>query len=162
MPSPMLIMGILLALSVAGNAILSKLYVGAKQDVARVTQAYDSFKAQVKVEGDKAATVAKAKEMSDKLAKDTADAENKATVAALNTAITKLRSDSDRARGSLVPPAPAGSKRPDLACFDRAALESADGIFLAEVRGIADKGTTATVNLATASKWATSLGVPPH
>ena len=54
MPSPTIILGLLLALAVAGDALLAKLYVGAKQDVARVQQAYDSFKAQVKVEGEEA------------------------------------------------------------------------------------------------------------
>ena len=156
MPSPTIILGLLLALAVAGDALLAKLYVGAKQDVARVQQAYDSFKAQVKVEGEEAQKKAAAQEMSDKLRKDTADAENKATVASLTADIAKLRHDRDSARGDFLPAAPAGSSRPDLSCYDRAALESALGGFIAEIRGYADEGAAATVDLDTAKKWAQS------
>ena len=73
MPSPTVILGILLALSVAANGILAKLYVGAREDVARVTQAFASFKAQVKVEGEQAAAKAKAiKEAQDNATKEVA------------------------------------------------------------------------------------------
>lgn len=152
-----MILGILLAISVAGNGLLAKLYVGSEKRVAAVTQAFASFKAQVKVEGDEAQKKADAQKMFDKLKKDTADAENVATVARLTTDIAKLRNDRDSARGGFVPPAPSGSKRPDLSCYDRAALESSLGGFIAEVRGLADEGTAATVNLDTARRWAQTL-----
>lgn len=152
--SPTIILVILLALATAGDALLAKLYVGAKSQVAAETQKYDSFVADVKVMGQKAQDAATLKAASDKLAKDTADAENAATVARLNTDIAKLRADADRARGGFVPAAPAGSSRPDLACYDRATLESALGGFVAGVRGLADEGAAATVDLNTARKWA--------
>ena len=154
MPSPTIILAILLALAVAGDALLAKLYTGALKDVARIQQAYDSFKAQVKVEGEEAQKKAKVQEMANQLRKDTADAEHKVTVAALTADIAKLRHDRDSARGDFLPPAPSGSSRPDLSCYDRAALESALGGFIAEVRGFADEGAAATVDLNTAKSWA--------
>lgn len=156
--SPAVIFGVVLAIALAGDALLARLYIGAKQDVARVQQAFDSFKAQVKVEGERAAAKAKAQEMSDKLRRDTADGEHKATVAALIADISRLRHDRDSARGGFVPPAPSGAKRPELACYDRAALESAIGGFVAGLRGLADEGAAATVDLNTAKSWAQS----PH
>jgi hypothetical protein len=54
--------------------LLSKLYVVAKQDVARVQQAFDSFKAQVKLIGEK----------------QEAEAKNQAAIA---TAVVKFQSD---------------------------------------------------------------------
>ena len=153
--SPAIILGILLAISVAGNALLAKLYVGAREDVARITQAFNSFKAQVKVEGETAQKKAAATEMADKLKKDTADAENAATVARLNADIGKLRRDRDRARGSIVPPAPAGSGcPPEQACFDRAGLELALRDFVAGTRGLADQAAAVEADLNTAKRWA--------
>ena len=154
MPSPTLILGILLALSVAANGILSKLYVGAKEDVARVQQAFDSFKAQVKVEGEAAQKKADAEIAAHKLAKEQADAENVKTVSTLNASISKLRHDADSARGSWVPAAASSSNRPDVSCFDKSALESALGGFVKDLRGFADEGAAATVDLDTAKRWA--------
>lgn len=153
--SPTIILGILLAISVAGNAVLAKLYVGAREDVARITQAFNSFKAQVKVEGEAAAKKAAVTEMADKLKKDTADAENAATVARLTADIGKLRRDRDRARSSLVPAAPAGSVcPPEQACFERTGLESALRDLVAGVRGLADEGAALEADLNTAREWA--------
>lgn len=153
-----LILVILLALATAGDAILAKLYVGAKEDLATMTQKFNGFVAQVKVAGNKQEAEAKAKMMADKLAKDTADAENAATVSRLNGTIGRLRADADRARGGLLPAAPAGSRRPDLACFDRAEYQRADGIATEKLyrgaRGLADEGTAATVALDTGKRWA--------
>ena len=156
MPSPTILLALLLALSLAGNALLSKLYVGAKQDVARVQQAYDSFTAQVKVLGEEAAKKAAVQEMSDKLRKDTADAEHKAAVARLTTDISKLRSERDaRSRSHELPPAPAGSKCPDgQACFDYASLESTLRGFIKESRGWADQCAEIEAEINTARKWA--------
>lgn len=152
--NPTLILGVLLALSVAGNGILFKLYIGAEKEVARVTQAFASFKAQVKVEGEEAQKKADAQKAADLQRKKDADDEHAKTVAALNADIGKLRHDRDGARGGFVSPAPAGASRPDLSCYDRAALESALGGFIAEIRGFADEGSAATVDLNTAKTWA--------
>ena len=153
--NPTIILAILLALSVAANGVLAKLYVGAREDLAAEKQAFASFKDQVKVIGEKAEREAAATKMADKLAKDTADAENAAAVARLNTAVAKLRRERDSARGSIVPAAPAGSKCPDeQACFDRASLESALRELAAGVRGLADEGAALEADLNTARKWA--------
>ena len=153
--NPTIILAILLALSVAANGVLAKLYVGAREDLAAEKQAFASFKDQVKVIGEKAEREAAATKMADKLAKDTADAENAAAVARLNTAVAKLRRERDSARGSIVPAAPAGSKCPDeQACFDRPGLESALRELAAGVRGLADEGAALEADLNTARKWA--------
>ena len=161
MPSPTIILAILLALSVAANGILSKLYVSAKEDVARVQQAFDSFKAQVEVEGKKAQALADATRMADKLRKDTADAENAATVARLNTSISKLRHDADSASRNSLPPAPADSRRADLLCLDRAEYQRTYGEAVSRLRqgsrGLADEGSKNTLGLATGQKWAREL-----
>ena len=155
MPSPMMIMGILLAISLAGNGILAKLYVGAKQDVARVEQAYESFKAQVKVEGETAKKEALAKEMSDKLAKDTANAENAVTVKHLNDTITSLRKlRADRASSGYLSPAAPGSTSPQTACLSRADAERAIRDFVEGAGGLAEEGDRAITDLNTAKSWA--------
>lgn len=151
----MVILGILLAVSVAGNGLLSKLYVGAKADVARAEQALKSFVTEQKALGEEAANRAAAQKMADKLAKDTADAENAATRLADKRTIERLRADADRTRGGFVPPAPAGSKcPPDQACFDAAGIELALRGRREEIRGLADESTQVEIDLATARKWA--------
>ena len=161
MPSPTVILAICLAVAVAALGVMTKLYLGKRDELAAEKQAFVSFRAQVKVLGEAAATKAKAQEMSDKLAKDTADAENAATVARLNASIAKLRHDADSARRNSLPPAPSGSKRPDLLCLDRAEYQREDGVLterlLQGARGLADEGTKNTVGLATGQKWATEL-----
>lgn len=115
---------------------------------------FDAFRTQVAYAG-KLAQIAADKEIAaGKLAKENADAENSRTHAADIATIASLRRERDSARRSAVPAAPAGSSRPDLACFERTALESALGGFIAEIRGLADEGTAATVDLNTAKLWA--------
>ena len=155
MPSPTIILGLLLALAVAGDALLAKLYVGAKQDVARVQQAYDSFKAQVKVEGEEAQKKAAAQEMSDKLRKDTADAENKAAVASLTADIAKLRAAarSSPGGGGLSAP-PTSPSSPTRTCFDPAKLSGALQSLDEGLLGILESGSRAVVDLDNAKAWA--------
>lgn len=155
MPSPTIILAILLALAVAGDGLLAKLYVSAREDVARVQQAFESFKAEEKALGEKAARETAAKEAADKLAKDTADAENKTAVAALNSRIAELRHQRDSSRSAFLSKAPAGSVCPQgQACFDRPEFERAYGDFVKSVRGLADEGTAMTMDLDTAKMWA--------
>lgn len=85
--------------------------------------------------------------------KERADDENRRTHTADINTILRLRRAADSARGSYVPPAPAGAARPEIACFDRAALESALRGFVGEVRGFVDEGTQATIDLNTAKIW---------
>ena len=161
MPSPLLIVGILLAISVAGNALLSKLYVGAKQDVAAITQKHNSFVAQVKVEGERSEAEAKARTAAEKLSKEQADAENKKSAAANAASIAELRHQRDSARRAFLSSSPPGSVCPDgQACFLKADFERAYGKLVADLRGIADQGTAVTIDLDTAKKWA--LSATPH
>lgn len=113
---------------------------------------FDKFVAKTEALGIAAQAKADQQKADDKLAKEKADATNAQTVTALAATITGLRNS--RPAGNLVPAAPAGSKRPDLICFDREAYKSAYGGLVKDLRGIADEGTAATVNLDTAKLWA--------
>src|SRR6185295_17263030 len=86
----------------------------------------------------------------DKDRKRKADEENKHTRADLAAVTRKLR---ERPGGGQLPPAPADTKRPQLACFDRAELERAYGELVKELRGGADEGSACTVDLNTAKAW---------
>ncbi len=157
MPSPMLIMGILLALSLAGNALLSKLYVGAKQDVARVEQAYASFKAQVQVEGEAAQKKANEEIAAHKLAKEKADAENvktKSDLVGVYTAYRSLRDQRSRAGSGFLSPAAPGSASPENITLNRTGLDSALSGFDKGVTGLLEQGDQAIADLNTAKTWA--------
>src|SRR3990167_9306543 len=110
------------------------------------------FKGGVEALGKAPEQAAKVKEAKDKLAKEKADADKKRLTTDLAATVKRLRDA--RASRSFVPSAPAASTRPDFACFDRKALESAIGGFIEEARTIADRGSEATINLDTAKKWA--------
>lgn len=113
---------------------------------------YAQFQTGVKTLGELAAKAAKKREADDKLNKDKADAENKATVARLRADLKRLRDA--RPRGDLVPSAPTGSPSPERAHFDRALLERALRDFDSAVAQLAAEGDEARVNLDTAKKWA--------
>ena len=115
---------------------------------------YEQFKGGVEALGRAAKDAAAAKEAEDKKRKESADAENAKTVAALNSRIAGLRKQLSTSGGSLSP-SPAGSRCPDgQTCFDRAEYQRADGDFVAEARGLADEGTAVTADLDTAKRWA--------
>jgi hypothetical protein len=114
---------------------------------------FETFKAKTAALGEAAITAAKAKAAADKLKQETTDVEHEKIVLKLTADIKRMRADADSARGSYVPPAPAASSRPELACFDRGALESAIGELVTEVRAGADEGTTETIDLDTAKRW---------
>jgi hypothetical protein len=155
MPSPLAILGILLAISVAGNALLAKLYVGAREDVAAITQKHSSFVAGVKVAGEKAEKDAKDRTAAEKLSKEKADAENAKTAAANAAAIAVVRHQRDSARSAFLSSTPPGSRCPDgQACFNRAEYQRAYGKLVADLRAIADEGTAVATDLNTARKWA--------
>ena len=157
MPSPLLIMGILLALSVAGDVVLAKLYTGSLKDVARVQQAYDSFKAQVKVEGEEAQKKATAAIAAAKQDKEKADAQNvkaKSDLAGLYAAYRSLRDQRSRAGGGILPPAAPGSASPESITFNRSGLDNALSGFDAGVTGLLEEGDRAIVDLDTARRWA--------
>lgn len=87
--------------------------------------------------------------------KEKADEENKDLRGKLAVSDKRLRDE--RARRSRVPPAPTGSKRPDLAAFDRAELERAMAYLDERGSDIARKGAEATVDLDTAKEWSSNV-----
>ena len=94
----------------------------------------------------------------DKLRKENADAENNRTITDLRADVKRLRDN--RARGSYVPAAPAGSRSTEIACFDRANLERAIQQLDAGVSELFAEGDEGTVNLNTAKRWAQSAPPP--
>ena len=122
---------------------------------------YIKFKGGVAAIGEQAKTRNAIQALNDLKAKEYEDENNRAVHAADRVAIKQLRDDRDRARRSPVPPAPAGSSRPDLLVLDRAEFERAHGEALGRLRegarGLADEGTAATIDLDTAKKWALKL-----
>ena len=150
-----IILAILLAISVAGNALLGKLLISSHEATARVQQAYDSFTAQVKVLGEEAQKKADAQKLADKQRKEKSDVEHTKAVAALTSTIGKLRSERDEGRNRDFLPAPAtGATGADISCFDRPAYLSAYGGLVKGLRGLADEGTSATMSLDDAKRWA--------
>ena len=114
-----------------------------------------TFTAQVKTLGETAQKAADARKLADQQAKEFTDAKIAAVQAAADSTIGKLRHDlATRTSGHYLPAAPVASSRPDLTCYDRASLERALGDFVTEIRGIADSGTAATIDLDGAKTWA--------
>ena len=152
--SPTIILLILLAIASAGDILLGKLYVGAKQDYASEKQAYADFVAGVKVIGDKQEKEAKAKTIADQKLKDKADAENATTVANLAATVKRLRDTRNDPGSSIVPAAPSGSSRPSLACFERADFDRALRTYEEGLTGLLEEGSKNTLDLNTARDWA--------
>jgi hypothetical protein len=116
---------------------------------------YAGFVAQVKALGDAQNAKAAAEDKANKERKEKADAENKklrSDLAGLYDAYGRLREQ--RARSSELPSAPAGSRRPDLACFDRAELARAVGGLEEGVLRLTRQGDEARLDLDTAKEWA--------
>jgi DNA repair exonuclease SbcCD ATPase subunit len=88
----------------------------------------------------------------DKKAKETADESANRQMAQLQRTIVRLRNDRERAPS--VPAAPAGSTKPELACFDRAEFARTVGNLEAGMERIAGEGAEATVGLNAARDWA--------
>ena len=113
---------------------------------------HKAFVSEVERLGNEAKAKAKLIESQNQLKKEKADAE-----------LSKLRSDNaefkrlrDSASERGLPQAPADSRDPELACFDRPTLESAYGTLVKGLRGIADEGTEATIGLDAVKRWATT------
>ena len=139
-------------------AIAFGFYEGWKWERPAVKVAQDkltAFAAQVKTIGDESAKTAAAKDAANQKDKEQTDAQNATAFISDAAVIAKLRHDAAvRSGGHFVPQAAPTAKRPYLACFDRAALESAIGAFIADARAIADSGTAATIDLNGAKEWA--------
>lgn len=116
---------------------------------------FDAFKAQVEAAG--RAQEKRTKEIiaENKTAKEKADAENRATHAALDA--ERLRKQ--RTRTIFLPATASGPASPTSASFDRANLEQALQRLDAGVQGLVDEGDAAIVDLNTAKRWAQTGGV---
>ena len=125
------------------------------QRLAATQARFDGFVGTVKAEGDAAKKLAEAKAAEDKRIKESSDHEYQTTIASLRADVKRMRDA--RAGSRFVPAAPAGSRSPDLACFDRAELEQALQRFDAGIAGLFDEGDTDAVGLNVARSWAASI-----
>jgi len=125
------------------------------QRMAATQARFDSFVGTVKAEGKAAKTLAEAKAAEDKRTKESSDHEYQITLAGLRADNKRLRDA--RASGRIVPAAPAGSRSPDLACFDRAELEQALQRFDSGIAGLFDEGDTDAIGLNVARSWAARI-----
>ena len=123
---------------------------------------FDGFVTTTKAQGEAAEKLAKAKADEDKRNKERVDREYQTTIAGLAADVKRLRDD--RARGGYVPAAPAGSRSPELACFDRTELEQALRRFDEEVTGLFAEGDADAVGLNVARSWAAGIrsGTSPN
>lgn len=130
-----------------------------KLETAKVQADFDKFKADTAKAGEVAKQRSLDKEAADKQAKEQADENHKNALAGLTAELERLRRDS--AAGRTVPPAPADSRNPQLACFDRALLGDAVDGFVGDVSRQVAKGAAATLELDNARAWAKNIGAPP-
>ena len=134
------------------------------QRLAATQARFDGFVATTKAQGEAAKKLADATAAEDKRKKESSDHEYETTIASLRADVKRMR---DARSGSrFVPAAPAGSRRVDLACFDRAELERTIRDFDTAIQGLVDQGSADAVGLNVARRWAagirpdTSLGSP--
>ena len=116
---------------------------------------YDGFVATTKAQGEAAKKLADATAAEDKRKKESSDHEYETTIASLRADVKRMRDD--RARSRFVPAAPAGSRRVDLACFDRAELERTIRDFDTAIQGLVDQGSADAVGLNVARSWAAGI-----
>jgi hypothetical protein len=121
---------------------------------AKVAAEFEVFVQEAKRLGEAAQREAHAEMLRDKMWKELNDAKNTADMAALRAERDRLRRDRAGARGGVVPPAPAGTRDPATACFDRPQLERAIRDFEAGVEGLIEQGDEARVGLDGAKRWA--------
>lgn len=111
-----------------------------------------AFVVQVKAVGDAQNAATKLKDAENKTKMEKANSENLKTKSALTAALNGLRNN--HPSSSFVPSAPAGASRPELTCYDRPQFVGATGKLIEGIRGLADEGSAATVDLNTAKSWA--------
>jgi hypothetical protein len=148
---------------IAGAALVSALTVGYfgwrthERSIGRaeVQATFNDFIANVKAQGEAAEKLAKDKEATDKRIKENIDHEYETTIAGLvadNKRLRKIRSGR-----RAVPPAPPGSRNPDLACFDRSDLERTLQQLDDGVSSLIGEGDTNTAGLSVAREWVKSI-----
>lgn len=106
---------------------------------------HDGFVATTKAQGEAAKKEAEAKAKADRQLKESSDREYQTTIASLRADVKRMRDD--RTRASFVPAAPAGSRSPGLACFDRADLDGALRRLDAGISGLIEEGDADAVGL---------------
>ena len=117
--------------------------------------AVQAFVATTKAEGEAAKKLAEAAAAEDKRKKESSDHEYQTTIASLRADVKRMRDA--RAGSRFVPAAPAGSRRVDLACFDRAELERTLQQFDEAVTGLIAEGDADAVGLNVARRWAAGI-----
>ena len=117
--------------------------------------AAQAFVATTKAQGEAAKKLADATAAEDKRKKESSDHEYQTTIASLRADVKRMRDA--RAGSRFVPAAPAGSRRVDLACFDRAELERTIRDFDTAIQGLVDQGSADAVGLNVARSWAAGI-----
>lgn len=128
----------------------------AKSERDKVQSKYDGFVATTKAQGEAAKKEAEAEAKADRQLKESSDREYQTAIASLRADVKRMRDD--RARASFVPAAPAGSRSPDLACFDRADLDGALRRLDAGISGLIGEGDADAVGLNVGRRWAAGIG----
>lgn len=126
-----------------------------KWDAARYEKlqaAYADFKAATAATAKAARQRADAQQQLDQQAKEQADENHTHAIAGLNAQLERLRRAA--AGGHTVPAAPADSRQPQLACFDRALLGDAVDGLIGDVSRQVASGAAATLDLDNARAWA--------
>lgn len=117
---------------------------------------HDGFVNTTKAQGEAAKKEAEAKAKADRQLKESSDREYQITIASLRADVKRMHDD--RARASFVPAAPAGSRSPGLACFDRADLEQALRRLDVGISGLIEEGDADAVGLNAGRRWAAGIG----
>ena len=141
-----------------GVALLAAVLWGRHERALRI-EAHDrfvAFKAQTELEGQRAKARAAAIALADQRLKESVDAKHTEITAGLTARIAGLRRDAS-ARGSGVPAAPAGSRDPSLACFDRGELSGAFDQLVGGLQKLVDEGDQSAMRLGLAKEWAEGL-----
>ena len=118
---------------------------------------YAGFVAKTDAIGKAQEAAAKIKDAENKTRMEKANADNaraRRDLAGLYDAYGRLRDQ--RARGSLLPSAPAGAASSAIASFDRAGIDRALSEFDSGVTGLIKRGDEAIADLDTAKRWAQS------
>lgn len=145
--------------AIAAGAVILALGVVAKVQTSRLDACkaeFGAFKAQVTAQGELAKKEAERVNLANQKAKEQADAKSKKLLAD-NADLGKRLRDA-RASSGYVPPAPAGSRSPDRACFSRTDIERAIQSLDAGIQGLISQGDAAQLRLSTAAEWAASVG----
>ena len=141
---------------IAGVKIQTVRLEHAQTRLEAITEAYATFRAQVKAEGEIAQQRADTQAGLDKANKEKADAEHKTTVGLLNQRISSLRYDREHSGsyGVSTPGPTAGS--PDRSCFKSAEFERAISSFVEGAAGIVEGCDAIRTALDSAKLWTKS------